>query len=161
MKLLVVPLVMLVACAMKPQPTDPPRMAMTQRDIQGLALSQEVVARISHLMRRGIREQIEPAACVASYRIGSDNGHPTVDVYALALADVDSADEVNVWYHGPHLCNDTMPSLHGHVSRKWIIPNPSPVDSATLQRFQAPFGLIVYRLDNDSTVGVTLYWRKP
>jgi hypothetical protein len=150
--------VFIVACAALKQPPAPVPVAMTARDGNGLSLSAEVVQQIAAMMRRGIREQIEPAACVASYRIWADGTSKKVDVYALTLADVDSADELNIWYHGPHLCDDSMPSVHGHVTRRWLVPFASPVDSSTLARFSAPFGLIAYRAD-DSTVGIVVHWK--
>ncbi len=132
---------------------------MYPRDHQGLALSTDVVRQVSVFMTRAVREQKEPAACISSFKIWPDSVHPRVDVYALTLADVDSADDLHVWYHGTHLCEDTLPSVHGHVARLWMLPDASPVDSAMLHRFAAPFGLIFFRAESDTLFGVTLYWK--
>src|SRR5678809_639026 len=88
--------VFVIACAALKQPPVPVPVAMTARDGNGLSMSSEVVQQIAALMRRGIRDQIEPAACVASYRTWADGTSKKVDIYALTLADVDSADELNI-----------------------------------------------------------------
>ena len=153
----------IVACAMKPSPVTPaaPFIAMHPRDAQGLSLSAEATDQAYWMMLRGIREQKEPAACVSGYRVWTEGATRKVDVYALTLALVDSVDELHVWYHGSHLCADSLPSVHGHVSRQWVLPSASPTDSATAQRFRAPFHLILYRIESDTSIGVTLYWRTP
>lgn len=67
------------------------------RDGQGLALSPTVAQQFVRLMARGIHDQVEPAACVTSWRVWSDTTETgarrvNVDVYALTLAETDSAD---------------------------------------------------------------------
>lgn len=157
MKRLLLPLIMLgVACAAKPV-TSPPNPGMTPRDHQGLALSSDASLQILVNWRRAVREEKEPAACVLDYRIRPDS---TVDVYTLTLALTDSSSLHYIWgfdHYG--MCKDGQPSIHGHVSREYFAPEPSPIDSAIVRRLNAPFHLIVFRLDTDTTFGVKLFWK--
>jgi len=139
---------------------------MMPRDGQGLSLSRTVARQFVRTMRRAIREQVEPAACVSSWRVWYDTTadgmrRRNFDVYALTLAETDSADVLDVWWHGS-LCPDGEPSVHGHVWRQMIVDQPSAMDSTAAQRFsRAPFHLLLFRLDDDSTFGVRLYGVRP
>ncbi len=147
----------MVACAAKPTATPRP-VGMEPRDPQGLSLSIEAEQQLFSMMTRAIREQKEPAACVASYRWWFEDSTRKVDIYSLTLAKNDSSDELTIWAHGP-MCPVDAPVIHGHVSRQWIVGYPSPVDWSSMWRLNAPFNLIFYRIDNDTAIGVTLYWK--
>ena len=155
----------LVACTSFAPPAPPSDTKLLPRDGQGLALSEMVASELIALMRRAVRDQIEPAACVSQWRIWFDtvNGdpHENVDVYSLTLADIDSADVLNVWWH-QQLCGNTLPSVHGHVWRQESVPYPSERDVETAQRVsRAPFHLLLFRVEDDSTFGVRLYGVRP
>lgn len=161
--------IVIVACAespvsiarLKPWPADTQHVAMTPRDRQGLALSVTAARQILSLMSRADREQVEPAACVLEYKIWTEpDSTKLVDVYSLTLAEYDSADAMDVYAHHS-MCQDTLPGIHGHVYRPAPLWWPSDVDLASAQYNHAPFNLLFYRLGNDTTIGVTIYWRKP
>lgn len=161
--------VLIVACASapiyvahrRPWPADSAHFAMLERDSQGLSLSVTAARQITALMARAIREQVEPAACVLDYKVWTEpDSTRLVDVYSLTLAENDSADALHVWAHHS-MCQDTLPGIHGHVWRGVDVWWPSDVDLASAQYNHAPFNLLFYRLGNDTTIGVTLYWRVP
>lgn len=167
--LLFVAAVVMVACATapvyyahrKPWPADTAHVQMTPRDRQGLSLSMTVARQLINLMSRADRAQIEPAACVLDYKIWHETDSTKwVDVYSLTLAEYDSADTMHVYAHRS-MCQDSLPGIHGHVYRPEPIWWPSGVDMNTLQYNSAPFALLLYRIGNDTTIGITLYWRKP
>lgn len=161
--------VVVVACASapiyvahrRPWPADSVRIPMLERDSQGLSLSVTAARQITMMMARAIREQVEPAACVLDYKVWTEpDSSRMVDVYTLTLAESDSADLLNVWAHRS-MCQDTLPGIHGHVYRPQDVWWPSPTDLASAQYNHAPFNLLFYRMGNDTTIGVTLYWRQP
>lgn len=133
---------------------------MLDRDAQGLAVSQTVARQVLRLMERAVRDQREPDACVLSYRVWyrTADSARMVDVYALTLAEDDSSDSVTIYSHTGRICPDGVPSIHGHVLRTWILPHPSQADSATLVRSGAPFDLLAFRLNSDSSFGVRVFW---
>lgn len=152
----------LVACTSFARPT-PADTRLLPRDGQGLALSPVVAQQFVRLMRRGVHDQVEPAACVTSWRVWTDTTthRRNVDVYALTLAETDSADTLNIWWHKT-LCGDTLPSVHGHVWRGMMVDGPSVRDSLTAATIsRAPFHLLLFRIDDDSTFGVRLYGVRP
>ncbi len=121
-----------------------------------LVLSPTVSRQIVRLMARGVHDQIEPAACVSAWRIKPD----TVDVDALTVAETDSADSLNIWWHR-ELCENTEPSFHGHVWRRAVVDYPSEMDLLTAANIsRAPFQLLGYRV-NDTTFGVKVYGVRP
>lgn len=134
--------------------------ALGPRDLQGLAMSPTVQRQIYRLMRRAVRDQREPDACVSSYRVWTrvPDSARMVDVYALTLAEDDSSDALNIWSSAGEICPRGMPSLHGHVWRSEVLAWPSGTDSATLVRSGAPFDLLAFRLNDDSSFGVRVYW---
>jgi len=130
----------------------------TVTDSVSVSFSGPAWRQIESMMRRGVRDQREPAACVASWHV-TPNGHVAID--ALTLAETDSSDVVTIWAHGGRICDDTVPVVHGHVWRGGIVDRPSAVDSTTLQRMHTPWSVVIYRAANDTTFGFTLYWRHP
>lgn len=158
-----------VACAsapvsvarLRPWPGDSAHIVMLERDQQGLSLSVTAMRQIASMMGRAIREQVEPAACVLDYKVWTEpDSSRLVDVYTLTLAESDSADMLNAWAHRS-MCQDTLPGIHGHVYRGKTVWWPSDVDLLSAQYNRAPFNLLFYRMGNDTTIGVTLYWRQP
>lgn len=135
--------------------------AMLPRDHQGLAVSQTVARQVLRLMERGTRDQREPAACVHSYRIWyrTADSARMVDIYALTLAETDSSDALTIWSKTSGICPEGVPSLHGHIWRGEVLSQPSGIDSATLERTMAPFNLLAFRVTDDSTFGIRLFWR--
>ena len=163
----VAPLLLVIGCAGLSVPGAPAAApyraqdrALLPRDAQGLAMSQTVARQIIRLMERGIRDQREPDACVRNYRVwvrASDSAR-MVDVYTLTLAEDDSSNALNIWSGAGEICPIGVPSLHGHVWRDEVLSQPSGTDSATLIRSRAPFDLLAFRLNSDSSVGVRVYW---
>lgn len=133
------------------------------RDGQGLAVSQTVARQVLRLMERAVRDQREPDACVRSYRVWyrqSDSAR-MVDVYTLTLAEDDSSDALSIYSRTGSICPEGVPSLHGHIWRQEILSQPSGTDSATAERVHAPFHLLVFRLNSDSSFGIRLFWVAP
>ncbi len=156
-RVLMVSTAVIAGCMVLAVPSPRP---LLPRDGQGLAVAPVVKDQMIRMMSRGIRDQVEPAACVSSWRVEPDSAHrKNVDVYALTLAETDSADAMNIWWHR-RICGDTAPSVHGHVSRRMTVPYPSQMDSLSAAERHAPFSLLLFRLD-DSTFGVRLYGMRP
>lgn len=134
--------------------------AMMDRDPQGLSVSRTVARQLYRLMRRAVRDQREPDACVLSYRVwyGVDSARK-VDVYALTLAEDDSSDAMSIYSRTGLICPPGVPSIHGHILRDWVLSQPSAADSATLVRSLAPFDVLAFRLNSDSAFGLRLFWR--
>lgn len=132
---------------------------MSPRDSQGLSVSATVIHQLVRQMERAVRDQREPDACVLSYRLwyGADSARK-VDLYALTLAEDDSSDALSIYSHTGLICPPGVPSVHGHIVRGWILGEPSRPDSATLDRSGAPFDVLAFRLTDDSTFGLRLFW---
>lgn len=136
--------------------------AMRPRDGQGLSLSYGAYRQLTHLIRRAVRERREPSACVAphGYRMKREGARHIADVWLLTIAEADSADSVDVWWHDT-LCGDSLPSVHGHMGACatigcWPMELPSPTDVKTAYNRRAPFHLLIY--PQGDSVAVRLYW---